>query len=163
MNSLLIVIVSLFSLNLFAAEIQMMDVVAEEQPGTVGRISLDVDDNNSNFLNLFFRDDVEEQSASIADLNKKKIAIVKKGPVDVVSVSAKSSSSHSMILNVHYLYHFKLFGSIYKIKQFKMHYLSPSNTYETVDVDTNKVIKHAYAYTHFVNGEVKGVSHIETW
>lgn len=141
----------------------MMDVVAEEQPDTVGRISLDVDDKNSNFLNLFFKDGVEEQTVSIAELNKKKIAIVKKGPVDVVSVSAKSSTSYSMILNVHYLYHFKLFGSIYKIKQFKMHYLSPSNTYETVDVDTNKVIKHAYAYTHFVNGEVKGVSHIETW
>jgi hypothetical protein len=163
MNSLLIVIASLFSLQLFAAEIEMMDVVAQEQPGTVGRISLEVDDNNSNFLNLFFRDDVEEKSASIADLNKKKITIVNKGPVDVVSVSAKSSNSHSMILNVHYLYHFKLFGSIYKVKQFKMHYLAPSNTYETIDVDTNKVIKHAYAYTNYVNGEVKGVSHIETW
>lgn len=163
MNSLIIVLVSLFSLNLFAAEIQMMDVVAEEQPGTVGRISLDVDNNNSNFLNLFFRDGVEDKTASIAALNKKKIAIVEKGPVDVVSVSAKSSTSHSMILNVHYLYHFKLFGSIYKIKQFKMYYLSPSNTYETVDVDTNKVITHAYAYTNYVNGEVKGVSRIETW
>lgn len=162
MKSLLIVFVSLFSLNLFAAEIEMMDVVAEEQPGTVGRISLDVD-NNSNFLKLFFRDDVEEKSASIADLNKKKISIVNKGPVDVVSVSAKSSTSYSMILNVHYLYHFKLFGSIYKIKQFRMNYLSPSNTYETVDVDTNKVIKHAYAYTNYVNGEPKGVSRIETW
>ena len=162
MKSLLIVFVSLFSLNLFAAEIEMMDVVAEEQPGTVGRISLEVD-NNSNFLKLFFRDDVEEKSASIADLNKKKVSIVNKGPVDVVSVSAKSSTSYSMILNVHYLYHFKLFGSIYKIKQFRMNYLSPSNTYETVDVDTNKVIKHAYAYTNYVNGEPKGVSRIETW
>lgn len=162
MKSLLIVFVSLFSLNLFAAEIEMMDVVAEEQPGTVGRISLEVD-NNSNFLKLFFRADAEEKSALIADLNKKKVSIVNKGPVDVVSVSAKSSTSQSMILNVHYLYHFKLFGSIYKIKQFRMNYLSPSNTYETVDVDTDKVIKHAYAYTNYVNGEPKGVSRIETW
>lgn len=163
MKSLLIAIVSFLSLNSFAAEIHMMDVVAEEQPNTVGRISLDVDDNSSNFLNLFFRDEVELKSATIAELNKKKISIVSKGPVDVVSVSAKSSNSHSMILNVHYLNHFKLFGSVYKVKQFKMYYLSPSNTYETVDVDTNKVITHAYAYTNFVNGQAKGVSHIETW
>lgn len=162
MSSLLLFVVSLFSLNLFATEIPMIDVVAEAQPNSTGYIDLAVA-NDSTFLGLAFKAENEVENVTIQDLNKKKSTIIKQGPVDIISVSAKSSSSNSMLLSIHYLYQFKLINSIYKVKQLKMYYVSPTNLYETVDVDTNKVVTHAYGYSHFVNGDVKGISRIETW
>lgn len=164
MNKFLLPVLFLISAKAFALQsVPMIDVVAEAEPSSVGYINLNVQDD-STFDSLNFTDKVKEnKTISIADLNKKKVAILSKGPVNIVSVSAKSLTNNSMLVNVHYLNEYKLIGSKYKIKQVKVYYVAPSNLYETMDVDTNKVITHAYAYSNIIGGQIRGISRIETW
>lgn len=104
------------------------------------------------------------KSIKVDKLNKSKVSIFKKGPVAVLELSAKSATKNDMILSVHYLYKFSIFGSDRRVKNLRMYYVSPSNQYETVDPTTNKVITNAFAYVRYDNnGDVAGIDRIETW
>lgn len=161
MKALLLSLITLITLSAQAESIPMLDVKSESEPAETGYMNLNVE--NTNFVSLNFTDVKANRDILITTLNQQKVKLIFKGPIDIVLVSAQSLSANSMILNVHYLYEHKLINSIYKVKKLKMYYVAPSNLYETMDMDTQKVVRHAYAYTRFINGQQKGIERIETW
>lgn len=101
---------------------------------------------------------------SVVDLNKSKATIIKKGPVAVLEISAKSVSKNNLVLSVIYLYKYSIFGSDRRTKKLQMYYVTPTDLYETRDLDTNKVVLNAYAYVRYDSGgNAAGIDRIETW
>lgn len=163
MNKFILSLTILFSVMLKAEVVSMVDIETEVEPGVKGLLSTEVNSKNQ-FVNMIFEYPGQEtKSMSVADLIDKKQTILKMGPIKVVEASIDPINSTSMIVNVHYMHHYKLVGSIRKVKKFKMFYNAPANFYEAMDVETNKIIKHAYAYLKYVDGKKVGIDRIETW
>lgn len=159
----IILIGMLYSFQAFAGNIEMVRIQTDADSSQSAVMSIETL-ADSTIKNISY--DLNQNGGkvfSVENLNKSKATIFKKGPVAILEIFTKSISNNNIILMVRYLYNFSIFGSDRRVKQLQMHYVAPSNSYETVDMDTQKVIRNAYAYVRYVKGEAKGIDRIETW
>ena len=161
MKSLLF-LTMLFSLRAYAEEIKMLTVQSDFDTNRTAEMLIQTQ-NNQSITNILYHLGDEQKIFSIEDLNKSKKAIIKKGPVAILEISTESKSATDLILSIRYLYNFSFFGSDRRTKKLQMHYVAPSNTYETIDLDTEKAVRNAFAYVRYDNGQAKGIDRIETW
>lgn len=114
--------------------------------------------------NILYNLGDEQKIFSVEELNQSKKAIIKKGPVAILEISTEAQAANDIILSIRYLYNFSFFGSDRKTKQLQIRYVAPSNSFETIDLDTQKTVNNAFAYVRYgSDGQVKGIDRIETW
>lgn len=162
----LILAVALLAFQAKAQDIQMLTIKTDVDTTQTGLMQLRVlPDTTFTHVVYGLENDTEPAKEITFDkLNKGKVAILKKGPIAVVELSAKSLAKNDAVISVHYLYKYSVFGSDRRVKQVQMYFLSPANLYETRDMDTQKVITNAFAYARYdANGDAAGIERIETW
>ncbi len=162
----LLLTIALLTFQAQAQDLKMLTIQTDVDTTQTGIMHLRVlSDTTFTHVVYGLENDSEAPKAIAVDkLNKSKVSILKKGPVAVVELSAKSTTNNDMILSVHYLYKYSIFGSDRRVKKVQMYYLSPANMYETRDMDTQKVITNAYAYARYdSSGDPAGIERIETW
>ena len=162
MKSLLVVAL-FFALPVLAADIKMLDIKSDVDGDLTANILIQTKADTT-IQNVVYNNPTKPTEVwSVSDLNKTKISIVKKSGVAVVELSAETITKNSFVLNIHFLYKYGVFGSDRRVKQLKMFYVAPSNIYQTMDMDTKKIITKVLFVTRVEDGKEKGVDHIETW
>lgn len=163
MRQMFLVLGLFFSLSVNADVIQMLNLQTDAAPGETGYLFAEVNSQDE-FMSLIFEypggDPVQ---MTIKELSKGKKTVLKMGPIKVLEVSATINNPKSFVLNIHYLYEYKLTGSTRKVKQVRMQYNEAANFHETIDLDMDRSITNAFAYVNEVKGKQVGIREIETW
>ena len=162
MKSLLVVAL-FFALPVLAADIKMLDIKSDVDGDLTANISIQVK-TDTTIQNVVYNNPTKPTEVwSVSELNKDKASIVKKSGVAVVELSAETITKNSFFLNIHFLYKYGLFGSDRRVKQLKMFYVAPSNIYQTMDMDTKKIVTNALVVARMEGSKQKGVERIDTW
>lgn len=159
----LFVVALLFSIPIYAADFKMLDIKSDVDGDLSANIMIQVKADTT-IQNIVYNNPTKPTEVwSVATLNKEKASIVKKSGVAVVELSAETITKNSFFLNIHFLYKYGLFGSDRRVKQLKMFYVAPSNIYQTMDMDTKKIVTKALVVARMDGGKQKGVDRIDTW
>ncbi len=162
MKSVLI-LTMLFSLRSWADNIEMIKIQTDADTNAVAVMSIETLADKT-IQNISYNiEGAEEKSYSVEKLKDSRASLFKNGPVSILDISTESISKTDIILTVRYLYNFSFFGSDRRVKKLQMRYVAPDNTFETIDIDTQKVVRNAFAYVRYVKGVAKGIERIETW
>lgn len=162
MKSLLVVAL-FFALPVLAADIKMLDIKSDVDGDLTANISIQVKTDTTIQNVVYVNPTKPTEVWSVSELNKDKASIVKKSGVAVVELSAETITKNSFFLNIHFLYKYGLFGSDRRVKQLKMFYVAPSNIYQTMDMDTKKIVTNALVVARMEGSKQKGVERIDTW
>lgn len=155
--------VLLFSLPVLAADIKMLDIQSDVDGDMQANITIQIQDDSTIETIVYINPTKPTESWTVDQLNQDKATLVKKSGVAVIQISAESESNNSLIFNIHYLYKYNVFGSDRRVKQLRFHYVAPTNLYEAIDMDTQKVITHARVVARMDGAKQKGVDRIDTW
>lgn len=162
MKHLLIALICAISASAFAKNIKLIDIKSEID-SDITQIGISTA-NGKSISHVYFQDPTKPILLFTMDeLASDKRTIVKKSIVPIIQLSAESITPTRFILNVHYMHHYKLVGSVKKVKPFKVSYIGPADNFEIVDTETKKAVKNAFARVNTVNGKEVGISTIETW
>lgn len=148
------------------ADVQkILDITSESDPATLSLMSIDVGSQHE-ISNLVYQPDSNENDLKEFPLKKllKDTETMKseKG-VQVVGLMLTQINSTSYIVNLHYLYEFKLLKKTYKDKQLHAAFSSPDNRYLIQDPATKKVINRLHFISHYNDkGKEVGIERIET-
>ncbi len=153
----------LFSIPALSADIKMLEVTSDEPSAVVSIIAIQVQPDFT-IENVVYKNPTKPIEVwTVADLNKNKVTLLQKNGISIVEISAQTMKKDDIVFNITYLYKYGLFGSDRRVKQLRMHYVAPSNLFETVDMDTQKVVTHAVFVARIEGGKQKGVDHIDTY
>ena len=162
MKSLLLAAL-LFSLPTLAADIKMLEIKSDVDGNQTAIISIQAS-TDSTIQNVVYSNPLKPtQTWTVSFLNQNKVVIIEKKGVAVVEISAQTLTTNSFLFNINYLYKYGLFGSDRRLKQLKMFYLAPSNLYQTMDVDTKKIITNAVFIARMEGDKQKGIERIDTY
>ena len=153
----------LFSLPVVAADIKMLDIKSDVDGNQTATISIQAL-SDTTIQNMVYNNPIKPtQVWAMASLNQNKVVIVEKKGVAVIEVSAQTLTKNSFLFNIYFLYKYGLFGSDRRLKQLKMFYVAPSNLYQTMDVDTKKIITNAVFVARMEGDKQKGIERIDTY
>jgi hypothetical protein len=167
-----IALTSIFAISILspilsqAASLKMLEITSQSDPGKVSSISINYNDTTRAITSLSYKRDIKKtkiETVSIEDLLKEKQPIYEQLTVDVISLKAQKISPSQYIITMEYLYEWLGFRGIYKNKKLTVYFLTPSNRFEAVDLETNKTITKMYFHSHYVKGAEKGIEKIDTW
>ncbi|MBC7458154.1 MAG: hypothetical protein H7235_07745 [Bdellovibrionaceae bacterium] len=159
----LLVLALFFVLPVLAADIKMLDIKSDVDGDLAAEILIQTKADTT-IQNVIYKNPTKPTEVwAMTDLNNDKVTIVKKSGVAVVEISAETITKNSFLFNIHFLYKYGLFGSDRRLKQLKMFYIAPSNLYQTMDMDTKKIITNALFVARMEGGKQKGVDRIDTW
>ena len=148
-----------------AAIQKILDITAESDSGIQSVMSIDVGNQNA-VANIVYRPNANESELKTFPTQKlleDTVTIKSEKGVSIVGVKLKQINSTSYIVNLHYLYHFKLLKKTYKDKQLNVAYSSPDNRYLVQDADSKKQISKLHFISHFNDkGKEVGIEKIET-
>lgn len=153
----------LFSLPVVAADIKMLDIKSDVDGNQTATISIQAL-SDTTIQNVVYSNPMKPtQVWAMTSLNQNKVVIVEKKGVAVIEISAQTLSKNSFLFNIYFLYKYGLFGSDRRLKQLKMFYVAPSNLYQTMDVDTKKIITNAVFVARMEGDKQKGIERIDTY
>lgn len=160
----LVLISLLFAFQAMAEDVEMMKIKSDIDTSQSATVSIQTLGDQAIKSISYEADSQPEKVYPVEKLNKSRVTLIKHGPVAVLEMSTQAVSPRNIILSVRYLRKFSLLGSERQIKKLQMYYLAPSNHYETRDLDTQKVVRNAYAYVRYdKEGKAQGIDRIETW
>ncbi len=153
----------LFSLPTLAADIKMLEIKSDVDGNQTATILIQAL-TDSTIQNVVYSNPIKPtQTWTVASLNQNKVVIIEKKGVAVVEISAKTLTKNSFLFNINFLYKYGIFGSDRRLKQLKMFYVAPSNLYQTMDVDTKKIITNAIFIARMEGDKQKGIERIDTY
>ncbi|MBC7752990.1 MAG: hypothetical protein H7Z71_02050 [Moraxellaceae bacterium] len=153
----------LFSLPTLAADIKMLEIKSDVDGNQTATILIQAL-TDSTIQNVVYSNPIKPtQTWTVSSLNQNKVVIIEKKGVAVVEISAKTLTKNSFLFNINFLYKYGIFGSDRRLKQLKMFYVAPSNLYQTMDVDTNKIITNAIFIARMEGDKQKGIERIDTY
>jgi len=137
-------------------------------PSDVSRIGILLDNKNE-IEGIFFeyvdKGEVHVEHHSLDQLSSRRSLVSYMG-VKIVSATAESVTPQDLKLHVRYLYERSMLvyiGSDYHVKDLEVKFDVHAGVYRLYDSDSDKVISHANATNHMVDGSLKGIDEIKTW
>jgi hypothetical protein len=143
-----------------AGRVNLVSVTAESEPGSVGKIGITTDANNSISTFYFLSPSGALVEYSVAQLRSGSRVLVSKSGYEVVKVKALSSSNQSLKLNIVYLR--SVVSKSTGNRVLTVQYNPNLNQYQMLD-ETSRPVRSAHVATHRnLVGMAVGVASIST-
>lgn len=144
---------------------KILQITAQSMPSLVSQINIEMTDQGS-ATSLFYIPDLKNQTERkypIQNLTTNKVPLLTKSSIPVVSMKLDRINASGYIVNIIYLYQFKLLGSEYRIKKLQAQFSVPDNRYRVIDLNTKKEISRLHFLSHYSSfGQEVGIEKIET-